>query len=105
MQEIILMSLKTIKTTYFHDFYSKFLHLRNSIQGRLVDMYGEPHLKKFILKIIRYAVKFFSVNGLVKVSWFWTQSTTCTLKSAKWIKTLYKVAIYILSLHFLDTLL
>ena len=79
MQEIISMSLETTNTTYFHD--SKFLHLRNSIQGRLVDMYGEPHLKKCILKIIRYVVKFFSVNGLVKVSWFWTQSTTCTLKS------------------------
>ena len=27
MQEIILMSLKTIKTTYFHDFYSNFFAL------------------------------------------------------------------------------
>ena len=75
------MSLKTTKTTYFHDFYSNFFALEE-FYSRPIGRYGEPHLKKFILKIIRYVVKFFSVNGLVKVSWFWTQSTTCTLKSS-----------------------
>jgi hypothetical protein len=49
-QEMCLMSLKTTNTTYFHDFYSKFLHLRNSIQGRLVHT-GSPIWKSLFWRL------------------------------------------------------